>query len=268
MSLSNDIFLQYRPFPAELSNEFIAHWHEVALAFFIYEFIFYILAPIVNTAIFGDIYTNNTNKKLKTNFDIHVVSMVQCILSVVLIVPMFFHPNFTQDPIFGRTDYGAFVASVTVGYFIWDLIACVQYYSLFGIGFLLHAIAALYVFLITFIYCQPWIPGFLIFELSTPFVNINWFCSRLPETHVNPKLVVVNGLLLMFTFFSVRIVWGFYAVAVVIVQFYQVRDELDYLFVPFTVIPMNFLLDCLNVFWFSKMVKILRKKLRSSSKSD
>ncbi|ODV95734.1 hypothetical protein PACTADRAFT_41714 [Pachysolen tannophilus NRRL Y-2460] len=263
----SDIFLKLHPFKSHITNDFLLHGHEMIISFLLYQVLYSMISPLINGAIFGDFYSTKLSKKAKLNFDIHTVSMVQCILSILFILPMFKHSNWFENPVFGRTQYGSFVAACTVGYFIWDLIICLRHYSLFGPGFLLHAFASLYVFITTFIYCQPWIPGFLIFELSTPFVNINWFISKLPENSINTKFTLINGLLLILTFFLVRILWGFYAAFLLIMEYSNAWNKIDYKFVPFTTISLNIMLNSLNVYWLSKMIKIAKKKLVVSSKA-
>lgn len=254
-----------RPFPAEPQSHFAAHWHEIALSTVFYFFL-QALLPRVGRAMFGKLYTG-LNTKTRLNFDIHMVLMVQCILLILLIVPAWGHPHFQNraaDPynsVFGYNPYGAFVASVTIGYFVWDLVVCLRYMSLFGVGFLVHAFAALFVFVCSLRpYCLLWVPAFLIFELSTPFVNINWFASRLPAGTFSDTLVTVNGLLLIVVFFTVRIVWGFYAVALVAIDMWRVLDQ-DLVVYPVCVLLLNVALDVLNVYWFTKMLAIAKKKI-------
>lgn len=47
---------------------------------------------------------------------------------------------------------------------------------------------------------------FILYELSTPFLNIHWFFDKLNMT--GSKAQLYNGLTLLFTFFSCRLVWG------------------------------------------------------------
>lgn len=258
-----------RPFPANPTSGFWAHWHEIVASFLFYCGI-QAISPYLCTAIFGNKYSA-LNRKTKLNFDIHVVSMVQCIISVATLVPAWGHEHFqnrASDPyssIFGYNAYSGFVLAITIGYFIWDLIVCLLYIRLFGAGFLLHAFAALYVFSVGLFkpYCLPWLPAFLLFELSTPFVNVNWFSSRLPAGTVPDKLVLINGVLLLVTFFLVRIVWGFYAVGLVAYDMYRVAHLASW-FWPFSILTLNISLDVLNVFWFTKMVAIAKKKARGA----
>lgn len=263
-----DIFLQYRPFPANPSNYYQAHWHEILFSLVFYSLL-QLLSSHLSPIIFKSRYTT-FSKKTRINFDIHIVSMVQCIILILLVIPTVNHHNFLSDnpvsSILGYTPYGGFVSSVTIGYFIWDTLVCLRYFNLFGPGFLFHGIAALFVFGFSlYPFSIPWIPAFLIFELSTPFVNINWFANRLPGFF--PEwLVTINGLLLLITFPSVRIVWGFYAVFLYYKDLYHVWYQVPYL-LPEAVLFLNVFLNLLNVYWFTKMLAIAKKTLTKKKKT-
>lgn len=259
-----------RPFPKDPQSYYAAHWHEIVLSIVVY-FGIQALSPAFCSRFFGSTYTN-LNHKTKLNFDIHVVSMVQCIISIAIIIPSWNHPfvqNRSEDPfmsVFGYTPYNGFVSGITLGYFVWDLFVCLRHIKLFGPGFLLHAFAALFVFGCTLKpFCMPWIPSFLLFELSTPFVNINWFASRLPAGTISDKVVAVNGILLLVTFFLVRILWGFYAVIVLSFDIWKVKQYIHPFF-PIAVLSLNLALDFLNLYWFSKMVAIAKKKITGKLK--
>ena len=51
-------------------------------------------------------------------------------------------------------------------------------------------------------------PVFILYELSTPFLNVHWFCDKLDMT--GSKLQWYNGVTLLATFFGSRLVWGTY----------------------------------------------------------
>lgn len=262
---TSDPFLALNPYPWD--SPLGRHWHEVAALTAVY-FVLQGLSSAYCPVVVGKPYLE-LNRKTRINFDIHVVSMVQCVLSCLIILPMWGHShwqNRAEDSmlsVLGTTDYGNLVASLTVGYFVWDTYVCIKYYLLFGAGFLFHGVAALYVFSLClwWPFCQPWIPGFLLFEASTPFVNINWFASRLPKGTVNSKVVVINGILLMVTFFLVRIVWGFYSLALVATDMWKQFSDHPW-WIPSSVLAINLLLDALNVFWFTRMVQIAKKQAR------
>lgn len=57
-------------------------------------------------------------------------------------------------------------------------------------------------------FCNYYGPPFILYELSSPFLNVHWFCDKLNLT--GSKLQWYNGMLLLFTFFCCRLVWGTY----------------------------------------------------------
>ncbi|CAH6719953.1 topoisomerase I damage affected protein 4 [[Candida] jaroonii] len=267
----NDPFLKYSPWE-DSSNYMLRHSHEMAFMFVFYMVI-HALAPGASKKLFGKNYSD-LNLKGRINFDIHMVSMVQCVISITSLAPMWNHSYYqnrvedAESSIFGYTSYGGLVASLAVGYFLWDVFVCIKYFESFGVGFLFHGVSAFYVFSTTMIpFCMPWIPAFLLFELSTPFVNMNFFASRLPAGAIPNNVVLINGILLLVTFFSVRILWGFYAVSLVATDLYRTLGMIN-VFFPICLLSINICLNSLNVFWFYKMLRIAKKKLGKGKPSE
>jgi hypothetical protein len=174
------------------------------------------------------------------------------------------------------------------------LVITVQNVKIFGIGMLFHAISALCVFSLGF---RPFVNyyacTFILYELSSPFLNIHWFCDKLNMT--GSTVQFVNGIMLLFTFFSCRLVWGTYQSLCVFSDVYhlymtgpvrqpdpEVGKLSDDTFVnnagfkndllryspgqttPFWLVSAylasNIILNSLNWFWFSKMIETLRKR--------
>lgn len=254
-----------RPFKREDDSVSMQHWHEIVLLAVFYAVV-YKISPVVGSFTIGKERYRGLKYKTRINFDVHIVSMVQCIISILAIVPMWNNPMWQNrawdhdTAVLGAYPYGGFVGAISIGYFVWDLYVCLKHLHLFGVGFLFHAFAALFVFGSTLRpFCMPWIPGFLIFELSTPFVNINWFASRVSTGKTCEKVIIVNGILLLITFFSVRIVWGFYAVVLVAADMLATWGKVSRFF-PCITLALNVLLDILNLFWFYKMLLLAKKK--------
>jgi hypothetical protein len=57
-------------------------------------------------------------------------------------------------------------------------------------------------------FCNYYGPTFILYELSSPFLNIHWFCDKLNLT--GSKLQWYNGIILLASFFSCRLAWGAY----------------------------------------------------------
>ncbi|QOU18981.1 TDA4 [Brettanomyces bruxellensis] len=265
---NSDPFLKYRPFPETTDDLFLQHWHELAVATIFYFSITW-LAPILNNRIFGSYYRTLENKKLKSDFDVHITSFTQAIVAILLCIPMFAHPLFRENPIFGTYDFAGLACALTCGYFIWDLVyCCIYHFDLYGYQYLFHATGSLIVFTTTFRgYCQPLIPAFLIFELSTPFVNLFWFFTRGPKDLINEKAFMINGAFLIITFFLTRCVWGVYASCKAFKMCLTVKDQLPAIFIPL-VFGLNVGFNCLNFFWFSKMAKLAKRAITSGVKKN
>lgn len=266
--IDSDPFLALRPFPATTTNPLIAHWHEIVF-FALFFHVVMLTAPIINSKVFGKFYDDlaKNNKHTKLDYDIRIVSIVQAIMSVFFCIPMFMHPLFKEDPIKGSYPFASFVTSFSVGYFIWDLIyCCVFHFHLYGIEFLFHAFGALIVFGTTYIpFCQAFLCAFLIYELSTPFVQIHWMLTRSPSGMWSSKIITINGVFLITAFFFVRIIWGVYAT---VYSFILCLKELDVY--PIWLIGMVYILNLgfqfLNFMWFSKMIKMALRMLNGGKK--
>jgi hypothetical protein len=60
-------------------------------------------------------------------------------------------PQLKNDRVFGYSPFGADVAAMACGYFLWDSYVSLKYVHAFGIGFALHGLASLAVFLFGFV---------------------------------------------------------------------------------------------------------------------
>lgn len=275
-----DPLLKYSWFP-ESTNNYYRHLHEIVYAFIFYQVISSYIAPRVNKLIFGERYTSIKDQKVKIDFDIHIVSMVQAFVSLYIIYPVLFFPCFKFNVATYQNDYCSMVTALSAGYFIWDLIVCLKYIHIYGFQFLIHAIVALYGSLVPLMpLVQVWVPKFLVYEASTPFVNVNWFIMQLTNTtgannsskpwKVPLWLNALNGLCLMAVFFVVRIIWGNLAQFMYFYQMWKYHNDMSGLKQCLCLIlaAVTLVLNILNFFWFSKMVKIARKLSSNGDNSE
>jgi hypothetical protein len=135
--------------------------------------------------------------------------------------------------------------------------------------------------------------SFILYELSSPFLNIHWFCDKLNMT--GSTLQFVNGIVLLFAFFSCRLCWGTYQSIRVFGDVYRAliagpvvltdptsgklnnntvvgnagfkHDILQFaegqtipLWLAATYLASNMILNGLNWFWFGKMIETLRSR--------
>lgn len=135
---------------------------------------------------------------------------------------------------------------------------------------------------------------FILYELSTPFLNIHWFFDKLGMTGTKAQLY--NGIILLFMFFSARLVWGVGQSALVWYDMYRAvftapnteymsvtpanerlpgsEDVMMYakeagplpIWMAAIYLASNITLNTLNFFWFGKMIKAVRKRFEPGAK--
>ncbi|KAK4543203.1 hypothetical protein LTR36_005753 [Oleoguttula mirabilis] len=203
------------------------HAHEVLFAFAFYTFIGFVVSPRLSPVLAGRHYTKLPTRT-KINWDVHVVSFVQsciiCCLSVYIILydeerRSWRESGRYEERIWGYSGITGLCQSFALGYFLWDLWMCSWHVDIFGWGMLAHAVSATTVFSLgyrpfVYFYC----PVFLLYELSSPFLNIHWFCDKLGLT--GSVYQAVNGAFLTSTFFFCRICWGTYSSVRTFYDFY------------------------------------------------
>ncbi|OOQ82210.1 DUF887 domain protein [Penicillium brasilianum] len=187
------------------------HIHEVIGAFLFYQFIHSVVSPWLSPIIFPRSYPA-LNARTKLNWDIHVVSFIQSVLINALALWEMFVDNERRsmsagERVFGYTGGCGLIQALAVGYFIYDLIVSAQHLQMFGIGMLFHAVSALWVFSLGFRpFLNYYAPVFILYELSSPFLNIHWFLDKVNMT--GSRAQWYNGMMLLAVFFCCRLVWG------------------------------------------------------------
>jgi len=189
------------------------HIHEILFAAILYQLTLTVFSPVLSTAIFGRRY-RKLSPKNRLNWDVHVVSFVQSTLVCTLAIYVTLKDKEReamgfQERVYGYTGALGLVQAFGCGYFLWDLYVCARYVTLFGPGMLAHAVAALAVYTLGF---RPFInwyaTSFILYELSSPFLNIHWFCDKLDLT--GSTLQLVNGICLLISFAGCRLIYGTY----------------------------------------------------------
>lgn len=281
------------------------HIHEILCAFLLYHFVNTRFSPWFSTRFFPTIYAN-FNARTRINWDVHVVSMVQsCLINALALWVMFTDDErgamSASGRVFGYTGACGLIQAFATGYFLWDFVLCATHLDVFGVGLLAHAISALAVFSLGF---RPvfnyYGPVFILYELSTPFLNFHWFFDKLDMTGSRPQLY--NGMALIASFFMARLCWGTYSTVRIAWDVYQAvfqssgfasslppvfdppstaapgvgfldkpTDPLDesMRFAGGRTIPIwiygayvgaNLTLHTLNFYWFGKMIETVRKR--------
>ncbi|SPN97826.1 related to DUF887 domain protein [Cephalotrichum gorgonifer] len=268
------------------------HIHEVLAGALLYGFIYYPLAPFLSRLFIPRTYAQLPRKR-RISWDVHIVSFVQSSLINILALWVMWTDEERkamtwEERVWGYTGGCGMIQGLAAGYFLWDLIVTVRNMDIFTIGTLAHAISALLVYSLGF---RPFVNfyacNFILWELSTPFLNIHWFLDKLGKTGSNLQLY--NGLILITTFFSCRIVYGSYQSFLVLQdirqslgkspslsqlasqgsEFGTMRFATETSTVPtwlaLAYLVSNLTLNSLNSYWFFKMIQALYKRFQPST---
>ena len=271
------------------------HTHQLAAALITYSLIFWVISPVASAWLRLTRTTyEGLDRRTKTNWNVRVVSFIQaCFICACAVRVILFDGSRNQMDPYSRlmvySPEAGRVQAFAAGYFLWDLIVSLLYLPVLGIGSLVHAICALGVtglgFVSFFIIWEEHVSltsgqhpfanyygiNLVLYEVSTPFLNIHWFMHKVGLTGSTWQLI--NGLCLLFTFFSFRICWGFY-------QSYRLYSDIWHVWtadpltfhcssstglnydcpnletsLAGTFLVANTILSGLNVFWFSLMMK-------------
>lgn len=103
--------------------------------------------------------------------------------------------------------------------------------------------------------------GFLLWELSTPFLNIHWFLDKLGKT--GSKAQLINAFFLLSAYVGARLTFGVYnsfsffkfVVAPSKPHFPPIPGHLKTFYMV-----GNVILNSLNFFWFRAMVRAVQKR--------
>ncbi|KAI0873964.1 TLC domain-containing protein [Hypoxylon argillaceum] len=264
------------------------HVHEIVIIAAFYEFVRSVVSPVLSSRLFPAQYAALSKTK-KLNWDVHVVSLVQSTTINALALWVIFVDEERrqmdwQERLWGYSGGAAMIQALAAGYFVWDFFVTAANVNIFGLGMLAHAVSALLVYSFGF---RPFVnyysSVFILWELSSPFLNIHWFFDKLGMTGSRAQLY--NGLVLIATFFSCRLVWGTYSSILVYrdlwagvqqgppllaaagaparyaetMQFVTASTGVP-LWLAAIYVGSNLTLNSLNFYWFFKMIDAVRKR--------
>lgn len=209
------------------------------------------------------IYQPLKTNKNRLDLCARVVSFIQAVIICVLGIPVFNNNYLSKDHVFATTPYSKFYTCMALSYFVWDTIVSTIYVKYFGVGFLIHGIVSTIVFTIAleFKFIQYYSAAFLLFELSTPFLDIRWLGIKLKC--LNKYVELLNNIILILIFFFIRICWGWFQVGKLALDLYPRRHEPGFTTIgAIIILSCNLILDILNIFWFTKMLTVAIETLK------
>jgi hypothetical protein len=138
-------------------------------------------------------------------------------------------------------------------------------------------------------FVNSYAPTFILYELSSPFLNFHWFFDKLNMT--GSRWQLINGIVLLATFFFCRLLWGTYqsirvyqdvwaglyspppevledalsgnstVAPITEVMRFAGKQEVP-MWLAMTYLGSNIILNTLNFYWFGKMIETVRKRFQ------
>nr|GAT55507.1 predicted protein [Mycena chlorophos] len=239
------------------------HLPTLVASFSSFTLLQFVLVPLFGSLFFGDTW-RKMSPRAKNNWAVHICSQAHAIVIIPLAWRVLDLPELNDDRAFGWHEASGSVQAVAAGYFMWDSLDAIVHFD--NIGFVLHGLTCGAIYILSFTpYLSYYAARFLMWELSTLFLNVHWALDKTNRT--GGSLQLINGVLLLVTFFAVRLVAGGYWSY----QFYETLfQSLDR--APFAAILApgigNLILQGLNWFWFTKMIAALQKRFAGGSKKE
>lgn len=185
------------------------------------------------------------------------------------------------------------VQGFSAGYFWWDVVVSLRDVEVHGWGAVMHAGSAVVVSGLGFVgvslpdivfSCFGWFLrnetganvfgacqrpflnyyglNFVLYELSTPFLNVHWFLDKCGMT--GSRLQLINGIALIASFGVCRLVWGTYQSVNMYRDVWRTLQTPGELPVPpwlaWAYLVAVTTLGGLNFWWFSRMIVTVRKR--------
>jgi len=239
-----------------------------AVSWFLFQFI---IPPVVEKYYSKKTSHNKLNENDKIQWCSRVVSTIHAVICTVAGLYVLFtdKPSY-EDALWGKSVLGEMTGAFTWGYMIADFLYMLVILSPQTVdayyGSLVHhfCFIAVYPFIMSTGAMTHLLLIRLIAEMSTPFVNMRWHLAVTGRK--TSKQYFYNGLLLLFTFFISRVLlmsycyWRFYEASNT--PGYYKLESIKWIFAG----PI--IVDCLNLFWFYKLVLGSIKHLFSPNKDD
>ncbi|KAI0332566.1 DUF887-domain-containing protein [Cubamyces sp. BRFM 1775] len=238
------------------------HFPLLVYAFILFTSVHLVISPYLSARIFPISYGKLRSKRAINQWNIQVVSLFHVFIVLPLALACLGSDTLKADKLWGWDDRVGRTVAVACGYFLWDTLDAI--FNFDDLGFLIHGVSCFTLYMMTF---RPFLgyyaPRFLTWELSTIFLNIHRFLDK--TGHTGSSAQWLNGVVLLSTFFSVRIVYGWYLTLDFMHSLYAARAELPTIYLLAFALG-NLTLNGLNLTWFYKMIFAIRKRFDGESK--
>lgn len=249
-------------------NIFSLYVYTSAASFLLCLILFYFVSPRFSARISSGYCGLSVTKK--TDWDTRIGSNLHAVVvSSISLYCFLFDPETTSNPI--RND-GVLVrvgVAITLGYILADFLIIVWSYKYIGDLFtLVHHLMAISAYY--FVVVNGVLPYFAnvrqLAEISTPFVNQRWFFDAIGHPRSSSSFVI-NGYVMGASFFFCRILMmPIYYYKCYLVWGSDEQQQLGAL-INFYWISTCIVLDIINLYWFTKIVKGAMKLTRKRKDS-
>ncbi|KAI0780423.1 DUF887-domain-containing protein [Trametes elegans] len=238
------------------------HFPLLVYAFLLFTAVHLVISPFLSARLLPKSYGKLRSRRAVNQWNIQVVSLFHVFIVLPLAFACFSSDTLKSDKLWGWDDRVGRTVAVACGYFLWDTLDAIINFD--DIGFLVHGASCLTLYMMAF---RPFLgyyaPRFLTWELSTIFLNIHRFLDKTGYTGSSAQWI--NGVILLSTFFSVRIVYGWYLTLDFMHSLYAARAELSTFYLLVFAFG-NLTLNALNATWFYKMIFAIRKRFDDEAK--
>jgi len=228
------------------------------LSFFVFFSVIYLSLDIIFKKIWQNKYYLKLPEMKRKDWNSKIVAFIHAVIistfCIFLICRYGFPWNKTEKD-YDKKEIDLYykAISISIGYFMWDIIYCFSDVKRGGISFIIHGVCGFLIYVFTFKHpvLGHYAILFLNYEISTIFLNIYWSLDKLELT--GSVLQLINALLLLLTFLSVRILFGSVTICKLLYDIiFDRRFCSVYLCLYFliNIIPMQLL----NYMWFYKML--------------
>ncbi|KAH0830650.1 DUF887-domain-containing protein [Lanmaoa asiatica] len=212
------------------------------------------LSPAISRAVFPVSY-GKADKRTRRNWDVHVVSLFHALVAVVLASRCLQAKSLDKDRAFGTYPDASLLLAIAVGYFIWDAFECIVHFS--EVGYVVYPVSPFSCLRLQRPFVHYYVVRFLFWEVANGDAILRRFLDKMGKT--GSQLQLVNGIILLSTFFCFRLAWGGKMSYDFFVTLNGVYTELPLLYIM-VYGTSNLMLQGLNWFWFMKMISALRKR--------
>jgi len=254
-------------------------YYVIPLYIFIRIFVFYFFEFV--SRCYAKRYSptyNGLSEKQKNDWTSKCTSVFHAILVTILCIPYtltdIIYRKSNKDLAFGITKRRVDVLLWTLAYLIYDSYMMIRVNrQQLSKEMILHHVVCISAFLLG-LYLNVgtvFMASFIINEISTPFLHLRWFFSRMNMR--DTLIATINNLTFALTYLVFRGIWNTYVFYVLCKGFWEYRNELHGNAVPFGIIiclpflALSHLL--LNYYWLSLIIEqVIHPKPSSSANSS